>query len=95
MMIQTVTFQALTSLSSWYMLFKYAFPKTGNDNKRPQTTTSDHEPPENDHKLPQITSKRPQTTTNHQQTTTNQQQTTTIRAKPNKTFPNSNYLVFS
>ena len=63
----TVTFQALTSLSSWYMLFKYAVPKTGNDNKRPQATMNHqkmtinyHKPPANDHKRPQTTSKRPQ-----------------------------------
>ena len=69
-----------------------------NDHKLPQTTTNhqettqttknDHKPPANNYKLPQTTRKRPQTTTNHQQTTT-------IKIKPNKLFPNSNYLVFS
>ena len=60
---------------------------TTNHHKRPQTTTNDHKPPANDHKPPANDHKSPQTTTNHQQTTT-------IKIKPNKTFPNFNYLFF-
>ena len=68
--------------------FAIVVTKTGNDQKRPQTarkrpqtTTNDRKSPANDHKFPQ--------------TNTSHQQTTTIIIKPNKTFPNSNYLVFS
>ena len=45
-----------------------------------QMTTKHTKRPANDLKPPQMT--------------TNHQQTTTIKIKPNKAFPNSNYLVF-
>ena len=78
---------------------KYIVTKTGidhkplpNDHKSP---ANDHKPPGNNDKPPAKDHKLPQKNTNHQQTTTNHQQTTTIKVKPNKSFPNSNYLVFS
>ena len=60
---------------------------TKNNQKPLQTTTNHQERTKNHHKPSQTTSKPPQTATDHQQMTT-------VKVKPNKIFPNSNYLVF-
>ena len=80
----------------------FVVTKTENDHKRLQTTRNhqkpprnDHTPPANHHKPLQTTTNHQETTTNHQQMTKNHQETSTIKMKPNKIFPNANYLVFS
>ena len=80
-------------------MFMCVVTKTDNDHKLPQTSTidhkrteNDHKPPANDHKLPVNNHKSP--ANDHKSSTNDHKPPATNHRRPNRPFPNSDYLIF-
>ena len=72
-------------------IFLGVVTETGHDHKPPQTSTNDHKH-QNDHKLPVNDHKLP--ANDHKPTANDRKALANNHKRPNRCFPNSNYLIF-